>query len=262
LNAATIAQTLDVSLKGEQPMIDHLTIRVPELEESRRFYSRALELLDFPGPPTEGQGFLEWNDFSIAQATAERPATRRLHIGFHAISRDKVDAWWQAMTRAGYPDDGPPGLRPQYSPNYYGAFVIDPAGNSAEAVHYGPPRHEGVIDHLWLRVRDLEASTRFYETVAATVGEQIRKRPGRTKIHSDAASFMILEGVPTENVHIAFAAPDQATVNAFHQTGISAGYTSLGQPGERPHYHPGYYSAYLADPDLNNIETVYHNRTG
>ncbi len=50
------------------------------------------------------------------------------------------------------------------------------------------------------------------------------------------------------------------TVEAFHRAGIQAGYTSLGEPAERPEYHPGYYGAYLADPDLNNIEAVHHDR--
>jgi catechol 2,3-dioxygenase-like lactoylglutathione lyase family enzyme len=228
----------------------------PELESSRRFYERALALLDFSGPPTEGEGFVEWNDFSIAQASDEQPATRRLHLAFQAASPAKVDDWWRAMTEAGYADDGAPGPRPQYSADYYGAFVIDPAGNSVEAVHNGPRRHNVVLDHFWVRVRNLDDSTRFYDTIAPTVGHQTKRLPGqsttlpeRTRIHGDGASFSLIQGDPTENLHLAFAAPDQATVRAFHQAGIDAGYPSLGEPGERPRYHAGYHSAYLADPD-------------
>jgi catechol 2,3-dioxygenase-like lactoylglutathione lyase family enzyme len=242
-------------------VIDHVTIRLPDLESGRRFYSRALELLDFFHLQTEGGGFSEWNDFSISQATAERPATQRLHIAFQAASRQVVDSWWQALTEAGYRDDGAPGPRPQYSPDYYGAFVIDPGGNSAEAVHHQPPRHGGVLDHLWLRVTDLAASTRFYETVAPTVGHQVKTRSDRTTIYGDGASFTLVPGEPTANLHLAFASPDQATVDAFHQAGIDAGYTSLGPPGERPEYHAGYFGAYLADPDGNNIEAVFHDRS-
>jgi catechol 2,3-dioxygenase-like lactoylglutathione lyase family enzyme len=247
-------------------VIDHVTIRVPDLEASRRFYARALELLDVPAP-TKGGGF-EWNDFSIAQATDERPATRRLHVAFQAASREQVDAWWRAMTEAGYPDDGGPGPRPEYSPDYYGAFVVDPAGNSAEAVHNGPRRSHGVLDHLWVRVRNLDDSTRFYETIAPTVGHQTTRHPRRsaavperTRIHGDGPSFSLLQGDPTENLHLAFTAPDQDTVRTFHQAGIDAGYRSLGEPGERREYHPGCYGAYLADPDENNIEAVFHDRT-
>ena len=241
-------------------MIDHVTIRVPDLDAGGRFYTQALELLDFSDLRTEGDYGFEWDDFSIAPASPERPATQRLHIAFQASTRAQVDAWWQAMTDAGYRDDGAPGPRPQYSPDYYGAFVIDPAGNSAEAVHHGPPRHSGVLDHLWLRVTDLAACTRFYETLVPIVGHQTKTRPDRTTIHGDGATFSLVEGEPTANVHLAFAAPDQATVNAFHQAGVDAGYTSLGPPGERPEYHPGYYGAYLADPEGNNIEAVFHDR--
>ena len=59
--------------------------------------------------------------------------TRRLHIGFAAPSREHVDAFWRAGTEAGYQDDGAPGPRPQYHADYYGAFLLDPDGNSAEA---------------------------------------------------------------------------------------------------------------------------------
>jgi catechol 2,3-dioxygenase-like lactoylglutathione lyase family enzyme len=242
-------------------VIDHVTIRLADFEAGRRFYTQALKLLDFAELRTEGDDFVEWNDFSIGPAGAERPATQRLHIAFQAASRDKVDAWWQVMTEAGYRDDGAPGLRPEYSPDYYGAFVIDPGGNSAEAVHHGPARHSGVLDHLWLRVSDLAASTRFYEAITPTVGHQTGTRGDRTTIDGDGASFTLVEGRPSQNVHLAFAAHDQATVDAFHQAGIDAGYASLGSPGERPEYHPGYYAAYLADPDRNNIEAVFHDRS-
>jgi catechol 2,3-dioxygenase-like lactoylglutathione lyase family enzyme len=167
-----------------------------------------------------------------------------------------VDEWWKGMTAAGYPDDGAPGPRPVYSPDYYGAFVSDPAGNSVEAIHGGSRRHGGVIDHLWIRVRNLADSTRFFETVAPTVAHQttriasggVEELPARTRRHGDGANFSVMEGEPTENLHLAFAAADQETVRAFHRAGTTAGYRSLGEPGERPEYHRGYYGVYLADP--------------
>jgi catechol 2,3-dioxygenase-like lactoylglutathione lyase family enzyme len=248
-------------------MIDHVGIRAPDLDASRRFYAQALELLD--GPDATGDAdFVEWNDFSIAQATDERPVTRRLHVAFQASSREQVDAWWRAMTRAGYPDDGAPGPRPVYGPDYYGAFVTDPAGNSVEAIHNDARRQDGgIIDHLWVRVRNLDDSTRFYETIAPTVGHETTRHPhqtpatpARTRVHGDGPSFSVLEGAPTENLHLAFAAPDRETVRAFHHAGVAAGFRSIGDPGERAQYHPGYFGAYLADPDQNNIEAVFHDR--
>jgi catechol 2,3-dioxygenase-like lactoylglutathione lyase family enzyme len=242
-------------------VIDHVGISVADRETARAFYGLALELLDGPSP-TESDAYVEWNDFAIAQATDERPVTTRLHIAFQAPDRDQVDAWWQAMRKAGHPDLGAPGPRPQYTPSYYGAFIADPAGNSIEAVHKQPPRSNGtIIDHLWIRVRDLAVSTRFYETIAPTVGYQVRTRPERTTVcREDAAIFSLVPGDPTQNLHLAFNAPDTSTVQAFHQAGINAGCTSLGQPGERPHYHPGYYASYLQDPDGHNVEVVNHNR--
>ena len=115
-------------------MIDHVTIRVDDLTSSSRFYRLALELLEFGGDVDGGGDFLEWNDFSISGATPGRPVTRRLHVGFQAASREQVDNWWQEMTAAGYEDDGPPGPRPVYGPDYYGGFLLDPDGNNVEAV--------------------------------------------------------------------------------------------------------------------------------
>ncbi len=97
------------------------------------------------------------------------------------------------MTAAGHPDDGTPGLRPEYGPTYFGAFVTDPDGNSVEAVHDRPARDDGtLLDHLWIRVADLAASTRFYEAVAPTVGYAVERLPDRTRIHGDGASVSVL----------------------------------------------------------------------
>ena len=240
-------------------MIDHLTIRVPDLVVAHTFYTRSFELVGGP-TATEGDGF-EWDDFSITGATTDSPATRRLHVGFQASDRSQVDRWWQAMRDAGYANLGSPGPRPEYSPTYYGAFVADPAGNSIEAVHHRARSGGRTVDHVWLRTGNLEAATLFYEAVAPTVGYRVTRLRDRTRVHREgAASVSFVPGDPTENVHLAFAAPDASTVDSFHRAGLDAGFTSLGEPGERPQYHPGYYGAYLADPDLHNIEAVYHDR--
>ena len=238
-----------------------MTIRASDCAASETFYATVLQTL---GIELTHSGELgpEWGDFALAPASAENPVTRRLHIGFAAPSRAHVDEFWQAGTAVGYPDDGAPGLRPEYSDDYYGAFLLDPDGNSAEAVHHGSLRPGAVVDHLWIRVTDLEASTRFYETVAPAAGFHVgRELADRTLFACFGGSFSIVSGgESTEHVHIAFAATDNVVVDRFHRDATAAGYRDNGPPGERTIYHPGYYGAFVLDPDGNNIEVVNHNR--
>jgi catechol 2,3-dioxygenase-like lactoylglutathione lyase family enzyme len=187
--------------------------------------------------------------------------TRRLHIGFFAPSRAHVDEFWRVGTEAGYRDDGAPGPRPQYSDDYYGGFLLDPDGNSAEAVHHGALREAGRIDHLWIRVADVQASKRFYETVAPHAGFRVNAdTPDRAQLAGDGASFSVVSGTPTEHLHMAFPVSDDAAVEEFHRAALAAGYRDNGAPGERPVYHAGYYGAYVLDPDGNNVELVNHHR--
>jgi catechol 2,3-dioxygenase-like lactoylglutathione lyase family enzyme len=246
-----------------QDVFDHVTLRVSDLEASRRFYELALAELGY-GEPYRSDHFFEWEDLSISIARSDRPVTRNLHLALLArTSRDEVDAWWEAMTAACYADDGAPGPRPQYAPDYYGAFVRDPDGNSVEAVHRQDRRGDNRLDHLWIRVRDLEASRRFYETVAPVVGLRVRDgAPNRFHVVGAERSFALVRDDPvTENVHLAFPAPDRPTVDRFHRAALEAGFRDNGGPGERSRYHPGYYGAYVLDPDGNNVEAVFHDRT-
>ena len=240
-----------------------MTIGVADLDASRRFYETALGQLGV-GEPTTDAHFSEWNDFSIAERREDRPVTRNLHVAFVARSQGAVDEWWRAMTAAGHPNDGAPGPRPQYSPTYYGAFVRDPDGNSVEAVHHGEPREgENHIDHLWIRVRNLDAQRRFWETVAPTVGLGLHEcgAPNHFHVTGGGRSFALVREEPlTEHVQVAFPAADQATVQEFHRVALAAGFRDSGPPGERPVYHEGYYGAYVLDPDGNNVEAVFHDR--
>jgi predicted lactoylglutathione lyase len=194
------------------------------------------------------------------------PATQGLHIGFAAASRALVDEFWRVGTGHGYRDAGRPGPRPQYHHDYYGAFLLDPDGNSAEAVHLGAERagveRAGNIDHLWIRVADLEASRRFYELVAPHTGFVLHRSIQQLAAFAgESGSFSVVQGTPTKRVHMAFTAGDDETVDAFHRTATGAGYRDNGAPGERPVYHAGYYGAYVLDPDGNNVEVVNHNRS-
>ena len=240
-------------------MFDHVTIRVSDRAASERFYDTVLEVIGID-ETYSGEQFTEWGDFSLADASAWNPVTRGLHVGFGASSRERVDEFWRAGTAAGYRDDGEPGPRPEYGDDYYGGFLLDPDGNSVEAVHFEDvPRG---IDHLWLRVRDVAASKRFYQTIAPHAGIRTgTDTPERVQFIGERGSFSVLSSDPvTRDLHIAFPATDNQTVDDFHRAAIEAGYRDNGTPGERRIYHPGYYSAYVLDPDGNNIELVSHNR--
>ena len=239
-------------------MFDHVQIRVSDREASERFYDTVLSVLG--KPRFSGEDHTEWkDDFDIGW---DGPPTRRLHVGFFAPTHELVDAFHRAGVDAGYQSDGEPGPRPEYTPDYYGAFLLDPDGNSIEAVYLDSEREPGQIDHLWLRTRDVAAATAFYATIAPVVGLEVRTHsPDHVQLTGAGLSFSFVTGEsPTEHVHLAFPAPDNATVDAFHATATGAGYRDNGEPGERPVYHPGYYGAFVLDPDGHNVEAVNHNR--
>jgi catechol 2,3-dioxygenase-like lactoylglutathione lyase family enzyme len=241
-------------------MFDHVTIRVTDRIASERFYDTVLTPLGIDRT-YRTDTFSEWRDFMLTAGGDAHPPTRRLHVGFVAPSREQVDDFWRAGTEAGYTDDGPPGPRPEYRDDYYGAFLLDPDGNSAEAVHHGALRRGGAVDHLWIRVADVPAAKRFYETIAPYAGlRAMGGTPERAQFAGDSGSFSLVRGTPTENLHMAFPTEDDADVQRFHQAATAAGYPDHGPPGERARYHPGYYAAYVLDPDGNNLEVVNHHR--
>jgi len=244
-------------------VFDHVGIAVSDLGASERFYRTVLSVLGAE-PSHADAALVEWEDWDIGPADRDHPVTRGLHVGFRASSHEAVDAFWQAGIDAGYRDDGEPGPRPVYGPDYYGGFLLDPDGNSVEAVHLerADPVPDGHIDHLWIRVRDLAASARFYATIAAHAGLRIGPATDRVQLLGEDFSFSLVndERPLTEHVHLAFSARDDDTVRAFHAAALAAGYEDHGGPGERLAYHPGYYGAFVLDPDGHNVEVVNHNR--
>ncbi len=118
-----------------------------------------------------------------------------------------------------------------------------------------------VLDHVILNVTDLAAARGFYDAALAPLGIAVvmEAGPGCGYGSDRKPDFWIFErGAPSAPVHVAFAAPDRATVDAFHAAGLAAGGRDNGGPGPRPQYHPGYYGAFVLDPDGNNIEAVTH----
>ena len=240
------------ALRKNRGVFDHITIRVNDLDASRAFYTAAL------GEPTYDGAFTQWGDFIVAHSGA---LTEHLHVAWGASNRAAVDEWWERMTSLGYVDNGQPGTRPQYNPSYYGAFVLDPDGNNIERVHHDRTRPDQ-IDHVWLRTSDVVATKRFYDTVARIVGINLVTFDSEKVRYTDGAgSFTFVLGDElTRNAHFAFGVSDTETVDTFHAAALAAGYPDNGAPGERPQYHPGYYAAFVFDPDGDNVEAVYHGR--
>lgn len=127
-------------------MIDHTGYSVTDPAKSRRFYELALAPLGYqvlrevPTQFTGGKVVLGFGvppkpDFWINEGT---PQTPRVHLAFRAENRAQVDAFYAAAIAAGGTDNGKPGLRPHYHPDYYGAFVLDPDGHNVEAVCHTP----------------------------------------------------------------------------------------------------------------------------
>jgi catechol 2,3-dioxygenase-like lactoylglutathione lyase family enzyme len=115
-----------------------------------------------------------------------------------------------------------------------------------------------LIDHVHLRARDLAATKRFYRAVLGVLDKPIS---GDDDTHFSCDELWIdalgNDRQSATHVHLAFQARDMDTVRRFHEAGLAAGGRDNGAPGERQ-YHPGYFAAFLFDPDGNNVEAVYH----
>ena len=128
-----------------------------------------------------------------------------------------------------------------------------------------------MIDHIGLNISDITRSRAFYDAALAPLGctvvmEVTEDMTGGHRAHlgygPDGCKpyFWIASGKPAAGgTHVAFAAPDRAGVDAFYAAAMAAGGRDNGAPGLRPEYHPGYYGAFVLDPDGNNIEAVYHD---
>ena len=121
--------------------------------------------------------------------------------------------------------------------------------------------HRGrLIDHVHLVVRDLAASRRFYEAVLGVLEVPLVAGPDffwSDELFVSSRESRAGQGELTGRIHLAFQAADRAIVDRFHPAALAAGGRDNGAPGERP-YHPGYYAAFVLDPDGNNIEVVHH----
>jgi Glyoxalase/Bleomycin resistance protein/Dioxygenase superfamily len=116
-----------------------------------------------------------------------------------------------------------------------------------------------VVDHLDLHAGDYEATVRFYETVLEPLGiPKISTEEGDERSTCFTRVNVVDRRPATRDLHLCFRATSREAVDAFHRAGVEAGFRSNGRPGYRD-YGPGYYAAYLLDPNGNNVEALYRD---
>jgi catechol 2,3-dioxygenase-like lactoylglutathione lyase family enzyme len=233
-------------------VFDHVTLRVLDLAAAERRFQSLLDQLAFDETHST-RAIAAWGDFALAQAEADRPATRRAHIGFAARTREAVDAFWMAGQEAGLTGE-PPGTRPAHGADAYAATVRDEQENAFDALHRPARRPDANVAHVRLRVADLAAATGFYRVLADVAGLDLDAAEEGATV---GGRLTLAAGAATEHLHLAFSGDDEA-VRGFFAQAVAAGHRPNGEPGERARHHPGYYAAYVLDPDGNNIEVVDH----
>ncbi|MGI9435652.1 MAG: VOC family protein [Geminicoccaceae bacterium] len=263
-------------------MFSHLNLGSNDLKRSEAFYTAVGPTIELPllhVDHDEGFFSLGKSDRSappliVCRPFDDLPATwsNGFHIAFMAKDEDAVRQFHRtALAHGGY-DEGAPGLRTIYAPDYYAAYVRDPDGNKLQAVCYLDGRKTGpggdVISHITIGHADFERERAFYTAVLATLGIVEIPEEG----DANSAGFGI-EGFETPIVyvqppfdgrpasfgngtHVAFSASSREAVDRFHAEALAAGGSSDGEPGLRPHYSANYYGAYVRDRVGNKLQAV------
>ena len=208
---------------------------------------------------------VEWEDWDLLRDRSRAPGVPRSSRGLPRYRPRDRRCLLAGRGRCRLPQRRSTGPRSAYRPEHYGGFLRDPRrqqrrgasrrtrASSAQRLHRPPldprPRPRCVAALPTRRSRRTQAS------VSATTN------PVGCSSEGEGHSLSLIddERPRTEHVHIAFSADQDATVRAFHAAALAAGYDDNGGPGERPAYHPGYYGAFVFDPDGNNVEVVNHN---
>lgn len=263
-------------------MFSHFTLGTNDLDRALPFYNGVMSVV---GQSLLGEyierGYLMYappdNTFPhlfICRTLDGLPATwsNGYHIAFNVSDTSIVDRFYEeSLSRGGY-DEGAPGLRPQYGPDYYGAYVRDPDGNKLQAVCYTSGRCEGpaggVISHITIGLADLVRERAFYSAVLGELG--IVELPEEGDDESSGyglAGFELpvvyvqptFDGRPAtwgNGTHTAFKAESREAVDRFHAAALANGGICNGPPGSRPNYSPDYYAAYVRDPVGNKLQAV------
>jgi len=263
-------------------MFSHFSLGSNDLLRSEAFYSALM--------PTLGQTLLEvshdegyvafgrpgWRhpQLFIGRPFDGLPATwsHGFHIAFMAKDKEAVHQFYESAINHGGYDDGAPGLRSIYAPDYYAAYVRDPDGNKLQAVCYLEGRKAGptgdVISHITIGHADLEKARSFYTNVLEPLGlVDIPKEGDATSAGFGFKGFrtpivyvqLPFDGRPASfgnGTHVAFSAPSRDAVESFHAAALKSGGSSEGAPGPRPHYSADYYGAYVRDLVGNKLQAV------
>lgn len=256
------------------PFVDHASVGVSDLGASIRFYDAALAPLGARRRFRDGD-YVAWGSATVNGhfAVCRRPSPRPqlgAHACFAAGSREEVEAFHRAALAAGGEDNGPPGYRPQYSPDYYGAFVLDPDGNHLGVVarlaadQASTPRAR-ILDHLSIGTVHLGEAARFYDALLAPLGAaRLRTRDDYVMFGTDLndTTFILAEPdepgavAPQPGFHACFAADSRESLALFHAAGLRGGARNNGTPGPRPDYAIDYWGAFLVDPWGNHVGAV------
>ena len=243
-------------------MIDHVGISLPSLAEGRASTAAPSSCSAIRASRRRAAA----SSSGTTSRSARRPRTGRSRgastSGSTRPHRRPSTPGGSELTDAGYASDGAPGPRPAYGPEYYGAFVLDPAGNSVEAVQQRPaPAARGdrppLAPHPLARGRDAGSTRRsaLPSTTPSSATTAARRSAARAPPSRSSRGRRPRTSTSPSRHRIERRSPRST------QAGIGAGYASNGEPGERPEYHPGYYAAFLTDPDGHNIEAVFHDRS-
>ena len=241
-------------------VFDHVGIRVSDQAASEAAYDALFATLGVEKVHSDDE-LAEWdNDFDISPTDPEHPVTRNLHIAFWAPSEDEVQRFWDAGRAAGCATTARPGRGRSTGPTTTAGSCSIPTATASR--RYGGPAAPAREDRPPVdpRRRPAGHEALLLDDRAARRGSSWRRRARPRPVPLPRRHVLVRPGEPTIGLHLAFRRRDNATVDEFHRVAIDAGYLGNGEPGERPVYHPGYYGAFVLDPDGTNVEAVNHNR--
>jgi catechol 2,3-dioxygenase-like lactoylglutathione lyase family enzyme len=258
-------------------MFSHFVFGSNDPGRAETFYAAVLPLLGFARLGGDAEGFAYAHANGLPRVVVARPADGRpvarangYHVAFHAADEETVRRFHAAALAAGGSDEGGPGLRLVYAPDYYGAYVRDPDGNKLQAVTYPGGRKAGpggdVVSHITLGSNDLIRSGAFYEPLLKTLG--FVRLPAEETDAEDYAyghagcslpivfpqkTFDGRPATPGHGSHAVLLAPSRQAVAAFHREGLRLGGGDFAAPADCRDGGPPGYGAGIADPEGNAV---------